>query len=175
MVVYTEYERGMRFIAKIMLIFGLVMFIPLLIVGLTAVPLFWEKEGIENWQKMIVGGFLLAGLIEILIATYRLNRVVDYAVINPEEKVITHFRKKKVLKALNFADIDHLLINSNAPHNTDSYGNSSVKYFYVRLPEMGRLSIYENTDLAKVTAKAKELADLFGAEIKNETNASESD
>jgi hypothetical protein len=170
MIFYTDYERTIRFIAKIMLIFGLVMFIPLLIVGLTAVPLFWEKEGVEQWQKMIVGGFLLAGLVEILISVYRLNRVVDYVVINEEEKIITHFRKKKVIKAFNFSDLNHLLINCENRDNSDNSSTAAVTYYHVRLPDLKRISLYENTDLAKARKKAEEFAKIFNIEIKDKTD-----
>ena len=171
MVFYTDYERTIRFIAKIMLIFGLVMFVPLLIVGLTAVPLFWEKEGVVQWQKMIIGGFMLAGLLEILISVYRLNRVVDYVVINPEEKVITHFRKKKVIKALNFSDLNHLLINCENRGNSDNSSTDSVTYYHVRLPDLKRISLYEDTDLKTVKKRAEEFARILSTEIKDETGS----
>jgi hypothetical protein len=168
----TEHERTIRFIAKIMLVLGLAMLIPLVILSLTALPLFWEKEGIDTGARIFLSVFLLAGFLAVLMSIYRLCKVVDYVVINTDEKVIAHFRKKKIVNALKFSDIDHLLINRHIQRSNNSIATTTS--YHIRVPELKRISIFESTSLKNVIAKAEELADLMGLKIINEANDSTS-
>jgi hypothetical protein len=106
------------------------------------------------------------------MSIYRLCKVVDYVVINTDEKVIAHFRKKKIVNALKFSDIDHLLINRHIQRSNNSIATTTS--YHIRVPELKRISIFESTSLKNVIAKAEELADLMGLKIINEANDSTS-
>lgn len=162
MIFFTERERGIHFISKIMMVFGLAILIPFIILAFTALPLFGETA---FGLKLLVAAMIVGGLSLFLISLRRTLLVLDYIEIDPQTRTITLFEKKQPTRSGQYSESDALIVDREDRSSVDSGDPNTYAYFHIRLSAFDRASIYESRGELNALRKAKELGETMGIKV----------